>query len=210
MSHRGPRKTYPSDGVRWESDTCVTCLWETINAAVLGSPEFLCYKSPQSLIFSYCVTLCYHSKVSLKYKRAFKKISQKGRLFPNTYMCISMSNKLQQANIFTWGFAQVWFSHEASPQPYLHSFCSVFFHLYVMVRGLYGRNPKNPPILFIDSISLSTLPLGPSHSLGLLCSISYPQRPPLASHRFSSLGILCFCILRYAVFQITQFNSIYF
>lgn len=87
MSHRGPRKTYPSDGVRWESDTCVTCLWETINAAVLGSPEFLCYKSPQSLIFSYCVTLCYHSKFLLSTNVLLKKLAKKEDFSP-TLICV--------------------------------------------------------------------------------------------------------------------------
>lgn len=174
MSHRGPGKTYPSADVRWESDSWVTCLWETINAVVLGSSEFLCCKSPLSLILSYHVTLCYHAKVSLKYKFAFKKIRQAGRLFPNSYMWISLSNKLQQAKFFVkfcTGFVLTW----SLTTTIFSFFLFCLFHLYIMVRRLYRRNPGNFPILCIDSVSVCALPRGPSRSLGLLCSISYPQ-----------------------------------
>lgn len=82
-----------------------------------------------------------------------------------------MSNKLQQTNIFTWGLVLTWSLITTVFAFFL--FC--LFQLYITVRGLYGRNPENFPILFIDSISMCTFPHGPSHSSGLLCSFSYSQ-----------------------------------
>lgn len=123
ISHRGPGKTYHSAGVRWESNTWVTCLWETINAALLGSPEFLHCKSPRSLILSYHVTLWYERRFLIS-TRLLLKNSQP--LSPNSYMWISMSNKLQQTNIFTLGKKMPFFLHRFGSHMKPHDNCICF------------------------------------------------------------------------------------